>query len=194
MLGNWRHVCVDMQRMFAEDTPWKVSWMQEVAPEITEVCSRFRERTIFTRFCPPRTSSDATGMWRAYYEKWWMMTREHLPVELLDIVPALARYVPPAKVFDKGTYSPWIDGRLHTILASEAVSTIVISGGETDVCVLGTALGGVDLGYRIIVLSDAVCSAANDTHDASLSILGGRFSAQIEVMTTAAFLRSDPPT
>ena len=122
-----------------------------------------------------------------------MMTGEHLSVELLDIVPALSRYSPPARVFDKVTYSPWVDGRLHNILASEAVSTIVISGGETDVCVLGTALGGVDLGYRIVILSDAVCSAANDAHDASLNILGGRFSAQIEVMTTAAFLRSDPP-
>jgi hypothetical protein len=31
-LGNWRHICVDMQRMFAEDTPWHVPWMKEVSP------------------------------------------------------------------------------------------------------------------------------------------------------------------
>ncbi|MFC3075485.1 cysteine hydrolase family protein [Shinella pollutisoli] len=193
MIGNWRHICVDMQRMFAEDTPWKVSWMDLVSPQVVDVAARFSRRTIFTRFCPPARPADAPGMWRAYYEKWWMMTQEHLPAELLGLVPELAPYCPPALVFDKRTYSPWMDGRLHAWLSREAVETLVITGGETDVCVLGTALGGIDLGYRVVVLKDAVCSGTDETHDASLKLLGSRFSAQVELMTTEEFLASDPP-
>ncbi|MVA38047.1 isochorismatase family protein [Agrobacterium vitis] len=188
MIGNWRHICVDMQRMFAEDTPWNVPWMDVISPQVIEVASRHRERTVFSRFLPPKQPADAPGMWRFYYEKWWMMTRQHLPSEMLELVPKLAAYTPPAIVFDKRTYSPWVDGRLHAFLSGQSVDTLVITGGETDVCVLVTALGGIDLGYRVIVLDDAVCSAVDKTHDASLTLLGQRFSAQMETLSTEEFL------
>jgi nicotinamidase-related amidase len=187
-VGNWRHICVDMQRMFAEDTPWHVPWMKEVSPQITEVTSAHADHTIFTRFITPISSADAVGQWQPYYEKWSVMTREHLPQEMLEVVPELARFRPPARVFDKTTYSPWIGGGLDLMLRRDAVDTLVITGGETDVCVLATALGGIDLGYRVIVLTDAVCSGADETHDASLTLLGDRFSVQLTLVTTEQFL------
>lgn len=178
--------------MFAEDTPWQVPWMAEVSPQVIEVTARFSQRTIFTRFCPPAHAADAPGMWRAYYQKWWMMTQEHLPEEMLGLMPELAKYCPPAVVFDKQTYSPWVNGRLNAFLKAQDVDTLALTGGETDVCVLATALGGIDLGYRVLVLSDAVCSGADATHDASLKLLGDRFSTQMELISTEAFLSADP--
>jgi nicotinamidase-related amidase len=127
-------------------------------------------------------------MWKPYYEKWWMMTREHQSPEMLDLVPELARLCPPAITFDKVTYSPWVDGRLHQMLRSQHVDSIVVTGGETDVCVLATVLGGIDLGYRVIVLKDAVCSGADETHDASLTLLGDRFAVQLDLVDTETFL------
>ncbi|RWY75152.1 cysteine hydrolase [Rhizobium sp. WSM1325] len=188
-VGEWRHLCVDMQRMFAEDTPWHVAWMARISPQIEELAGRHPSRTIFTRFLPPERADDMPGKWRDYYQKWWMMTGEHLPRGFIDLAPSLASLVPPARHFDKRTYSPWIDGRLHPILQSERVDTLVITGGETDVCVLATTLGAIDLGYRVIVLNDAVCSGADDTHDASLELLQDRFSVQLELMDTEEFLR-----
>jgi nicotinamidase-related amidase len=189
-LGNWRHICVDMQRMFAEDTPWHVPWMKEVSPQVIEVASTHTDRTIFTRFITPRSPAEAVGQWRPYCEKWSVMTREHLPKEMLDIVPTLARFCPPALMFDKTTYSPWIEGGLDSMLKRDGVETLVITGAETDVCVLAMALGGIDLGYRAVVLSDAVCSGADETHDASLTLLGDRFSVQLNLVTTHEFLSS----
>jgi nicotinamidase-related amidase len=55
--------------------------------------------------------------------------------------------------------------------------------------VLATTLGAIDLGYRVIVLNDAVCSGADDTHDASLELLHDRFSVQLELMDTEEFFR-----
>jgi nicotinamidase-related amidase len=105
------------------------------------------------------------------------------------LVPSLkAALVPPARIFDKMTYSPWTTGELHGVLAGEGVETLTISGGETDVCVLAAALGAIDLGYRVILLKDAVCSGADDTHDASLELLGDRFSVQLEISSTQDFL------
>ncbi|WP_345483443.1 cysteine hydrolase [Shinella granuli] len=179
-----------MQRMFAEDTPWKVSWMERISPQVLEVAGRHTERTIFSRFLPPTRPADAAGMWRVYYEKWWMMTAEHLPAEMYGLLPELAAFTPPAIVFDKRTYSPWIDGRLNAYLKGLEVDTLVITGGETDVCVLATALGAIDLGYRAIILTDAVCSGTDETYDASLKLLERRFTTQMDAMPTEAFLSS----
>jgi nicotinamidase-related amidase len=48
--------------------------------------------------------------------------------------------------YDKGCYSPWGDGRLHVLLSDLRADTLIITGGETDVRVIGTALGALDLG------------------------------------------------
>jgi nicotinamidase-related amidase len=165
--------------MFCEDTPWHVSWMREVLPRIDELARRYPEKTIFTRFVTPSRPEEMKGMWRAYCEKWWMMTRNHLNPILIDLVPSLKALVPPARIYDKMTYSPWITGELHDVLSSEGIETLVLSGGETDVCVLAAALGAVDLGYRVILLTDAVCSGADETHDASLDLLGDRFRSRL---------------
>jgi hypothetical protein len=70
--------------------------------------------------CPPPNRAAARGTWRAYYEKWWMMTGEHLHSELVDLLPELRSLVPPARVFDKSAYSPWVDGRLDGQLQASA--------------------------------------------------------------------------
>ncbi|WP_276122537.1 cysteine hydrolase family protein [Pararhizobium qamdonense] len=184
----WIHLCIDMQRMFAEDTPWHVPWMKEVSPQVQEIARRHPQQTVFTRFVPPKRAEDMLGMWRSYYEKWDTMTLDRLEPDMVDLVPSLKALVPPARIFDKMTYSPWTTGELHRVLAGEKVETIAISGGETDVCVLAAALGAIDLGYRVILLKDAVCSGADDTHDASLELLGDRFSVQLEISSTEGFL------
>ncbi|WP_026187252.1 cysteine hydrolase family protein [Ensifer sp. BR816] len=185
---KWIHLCVDMQRMFTEATPWHVAWMPKVFDQIVEVAARFPDRTVFTRFVPPSAPEELPGMWRAYYEKWPMMTTTRLEPALVDLVPDLKRLVPPARVFDKTTYSPWTNGRLHGALAREDVGTLVLTGGETDICVLAATLGAIDLGYKVILLKDAVCSTTDQTHDASLELLCNRFSVQVRVTNTEEWL------
>jgi nicotinamidase-related amidase len=164
--------------------------MDAILPQLEDVTGRFPEKTIFTRFIPPMHAGDMRGAWQSDYEKWRMLTREHLPQELVNLVPSLARFVAPAKVFDKRTYSPWTEGGLHDSLVAEEVGSLAITGGETDVCVLAAVVGAIELGYRMVVLSDAVCSGADATHDATLNLLGNRFSVQLELLTTTEFLRT----
>ncbi|MFN7103532.1 MAG: cysteine hydrolase family protein [Pseudorhizobium sp.] len=178
-----RHLCVDMQRMFAEETPWNVPWMQKVREAVAVLSDAHAPETIFTRFIPPQAASEARGTWQRYYQKWPMMTRQSLGDAMVDILPELRAMVPPALVFDKPVYSPWLDGRLHRFLQQQEVSTLVISGGETDVCVMAALMGAVDLGYSTILLKDAICSTSDQTHDASLKVFGTRFSTQIHIST-----------
>ena len=47
-----------------------------------------------------------------------------------------------------------------------------------------TVLGSVDLGYRIVLATDGVCSSSDEGYDAFMTLCYQRFSEQIE-MTTA---------
>jgi nicotinamidase-related amidase len=182
------HLSVDMQRMFAEDTPWHTPWMQRVLPAVQRLAEAHPAETVFTRFVPARRPGEGKGQWRRYYERWENMTLERLPPGLVDLVEPLARLVPPATIFDKPVYSAWWDGRLHRWLQQRGVDTLVVTGAETDVCVLATVLGAVDLGYRVVVPTDAVCSSSDRTHDALMALYEERFSAQIETSSAEDIL------
>jgi nicotinamidase-related amidase len=67
-------------------------------------------------------------------------------------------------------YSPWTEGRLDAMLDGSEVDTLVVTGGETDICVLATVLGAVDRGFRVVLVSDAICSSADQTHDALMEL------------------------
>jgi nicotinamidase-related amidase len=101
-------------------------------------------------------------------------------------MPELARFVPPAQTIDKPVYSPWWEPELHRRLQARECDTLVVSGGETDMCVLAAVLGAVDLGYRTILVRDAVCSSSDESHEAMLGLFGNRYSQHVEVGCTEA--------
>jgi nicotinamidase-related amidase len=47
-------------------------------------------------------------------------------------------------------------------LRQREADALIVSGSETDICVLATVLDAVDLGYRVIVVRDAVCSSSDE--------------------------------
>jgi len=183
-----RHLCIDMQVLFSNAGPWPTPWMERVLPKAAELTAFAPERTIFTRFITPRAPESMPGMWQAYYRKWRQVTRAELPDEMLGLMPMLRRFVPPARIFDKRVYSAFADGRLVEVLRAAGTDTIVVSGSETDVCVLASVLGAVDHGYRVILARDAVCSSSDEAHDALLGLYRKRFDIQIELSESAEIL------
>jgi nicotinamidase-related amidase len=176
--------------MFSENTDWRTAWMPRVVPKVIRLVEVVPSRTVFTRFIPPETSEGMPGSWQRYYRRWHNMTRAELDPALLELVPELDRFVPPARLFDKAVYSPWADGRLQQMLSSLHVDTLVISGAETEICVLATVLGAVDLGYRLIIATDAICSSADPTHDAMMEIYHSRYGMQVETAESAQLLEA----
>jgi nicotinamidase-related amidase len=181
---NWMHLCVDMQRMFNEPTEWRTPWMSRVLPNVLSIVELEPSRSLFTRFIPLRSADEGQGTWRRYYQRWHSMTLEELDVALVELVPELVCYIPPALVLDKSVMSPW-HGDLHARLRARSVDTLIVTGAETEVCVLAAVMGGIDLGYRMIVVTDAICSSADETHDAMMRIYQSRFGMQVETISTS---------
>lgn len=182
------HLCIDMQNIYAPGAPWATPWMARVVPVVLALAGRFPERTVFTRFMTPDKPEDMPGMWRRYYEKWRNLTRQHVEPSLLELLPELQRLVPPATVIDKNRYSAFAAPNLLLHLRERRVDSLVITGSETDVCVLASVLGAVDYGFRVVVVTDAICSSSDEGHDALLTVYRGRYSEQIETAEAEAVL------
>jgi nicotinamidase-related amidase len=182
------HLCIDMQNLFTPGAPWATPWMERVMPFIVALVEHAPAHTIFTRFIPPKNKEAARGVWKAYYEKWECVTRERLEPHMINLVPALECHAPPAAVIDRQTYCAFGNGQLHAFLDLHRVDTLIISGGETDVCVLATVLAAVDHGYRVILAEDALCSSSDQSHDALMDLYTQRFDIQIEVASTLDIL------
>jgi nicotinamidase-related amidase len=182
------HLCIDMQKLFAPDGPWATPWMGKVLPKIIPLIERSPERTIFTRFIPPKQPEDMPGRWQDYYNKWRKVTGEHLHPSWLELVLPLQIYVPPAGIFDRLHYSAFMGGYLHSYLTDKNINTLIISGAETDVCVLCSVLSAVDLGYRVVIAEDGICSSSDESHDALLKLYNYRFDIQIELASTLEIL------
>jgi nicotinamidase-related amidase len=64
------------------------------------------------------------------------------------------------------------DSELDEVLRSAGVDAIVFLGVATNASVEGTARAASDLGYRVLVVSDACSAATPEAHTASLASLG----------------------
>ena len=98
-------------------------------------------------------------------------------------------------VIKKHRYNSFFATDLEMVLRGLGVDTVVLTGMTTECCVLGTARGALERGFRSVVLSDATAScdypdlglgpmSAADMHVAALRIMSLTSSA---VTTTDEF-------
>lgn len=177
------HLCVDMQNIFAPGGLWETPWIERVLPTIVEIVARHQPRTIFTRFITPQNPEDRPGQWQRYFRHWHQATCDRLPPTALELMPPLARYVPPLRIVDKPACSAFSNAALASLLVELGIGMVVISGAETGVCVLSTVLSAVDLGFRVVIVEDALCSSSDIGHDALMTMYRTRFHGQVDSVT-----------
>jgi nicotinamidase-related amidase len=173
------HLCVDVQNLFALGTPSHTPWMARVLPVITRIAQEHPRKTVFTRFIPSEQPDQMPGTWQRYYEHWRDLTLERMDPQLLELVPPLATLTPPARN------------------SREAVLLTRSQNHDCRICCVdagpmphhpGAVLDFVDLGYRVVLVTDSLCSSSDATHDALLILYRDRFSQQIETITGGALL------
>jgi nicotinamidase-related amidase len=166
-------IVIDMQRYFLR--PGAAAFLDppaELVSNVLALCARFRtlgRPVIFTRHANRRDAAPKQ------INRWW---DNDLPFEgdadtALDdrIVPA-----PGETVLIKETYSAFEETELDAFLGRHAVTTAVICGVMTNVCVDTTARHAFLKGYQPVVVSDACAGKDRRFHDASLLCLGYAFA------------------
>ncbi|HEY1259517.1 MAG TPA: isochorismatase family cysteine hydrolase [Stellaceae bacterium] len=92
-----------------------------------------------------------------------------------ELIPQENEYLIVKKGFGGFAHTP-----LDTILRNMGVTTCVVCGVTTCVCVSNTVRGGVEYNYRMVLAKDAVAEIDRDAHEAELKTMTRLFA---DVMT-----------
>lgn len=179
-------IVVDMQAAFSrQDSRWRVESYGAVQTAVTELLPSFRDRVLYTRFVPPALAS---GSWRPYYERWEEFSRDEAPLpdgsgeSLWDLDLGDAE---PRHMLDAPTFSKWLPDQFPSGLRD--AENVYLCGVALECCVLGTALGAVDAGVSVHLLTDAVGAGSESMRRATLEILRAR-SPQLTLISNAELL------
>ena len=179
------HVVVDMQRLFAEETGWRVPDLAALLPPIGKLIAHRPARALYARFITPASIDEAKGAWQSYYRQWPQVIRDRLPEGIFDLVTPLVPHAAPRQQFDKMGFSAFSGPSFARMLEELGATSLVLSGVETDVCVLSTALEAIERGFRVVIASDAVASSSPAGHRATLDHVLPRFEHMLDLAPSA---------
>jgi nicotinamidase-related amidase len=77
---------------------------------------------------------------------------------------------------------------LDGALRARGITTLVVTGTMTDICVLATVVGGFNREYRMVVVEDGVATLWPGIQDAALDILGRAYARVMSAKDVAAQL------
>jgi ureidoacrylate peracid hydrolase len=186
--GRTALLVVDMQRAFLEPgEAMEVPPARDVVPRIGELIAIFRDKglpVVFTRFTYSVEAPLLVGE----------LHPEHRPATLGTQVGAgrpsssclegqdNVRIVPDLEpradelVIDKRYYDGFNGTVLDGALRARGITTLVVTGTMTDICVLATVVGGFNREYRMVVVEDGVATLWPGIQDATLDILGRAYA------------------
>lgn len=186
------HIVVDMQRLFVEHPDWSVPELPTIVPPILRLIDAHPRETLFTRFITPREPEEADGQWRLYYRHWRSVTLARMDPALLNLIAPLAEQARPEAILDKNSHGGFESPAFAEAIARYQASAMVLTGVETDVCVLALAFALTDRGYRVIIVEDAVTSSSPAGHRAALEAIYPRLDQQIQIATVDEVLAAWP--
>jgi nicotinamidase-related amidase len=181
--GRTALLVVDMQRAFvAAGQAMEVPPARDVVPRLQELITIFREMglpVVFTEFTYSPAAPLLVGE----------LHPEHRPAEpgaptgvglpsssCLEGDPSarvVAELAPRADelVVRKHYYDAFNGTVLDGALRALGVTTLVVTGTMTDICVLATVIGGFNREYRVLVVEDGVATLWPEIQRATLDII-----------------------
>jgi nicotinamidase-related amidase len=194
--GRTALVVVDMQRGFLDaGEAMEVPPAREIVPVIQSLLSVFRAKrlpVVFTEFVYSESVPVLIGS----------LHPEHRPAApgaprgfglpsssclegtpSAETVPALAPR-PGEIVVHKRGYDAFAGTSLDTALRARNVTSLVVTGTMTDICVLATVTAALHREYRVTVVADGVATLWPEIQRAALDIIGrayGRLATGQEV-------------
>lgn len=147
---------------------------QVVLPALVTLISAFRAaglRVVYTRNgAMTSTGQEMSGRLRALNNP-PKIYRGTAGYEIVDEL----RPAPDELVIDKLTSGAFTSTNLDHALRNYGVENIVVTGVFTDMCVLGSARVGAELGYNTLICDDACAALTRRAHDEALLNHARRF-------------------
>jgi ureidoacrylate peracid hydrolase len=193
--GRTALVVVDMQRGFVDPgQAMEVPAARETVPAIQSLVEAFRAARLPVVFTAFVYSPDVPLLVGALHP-------EHAPAPAggprgfgrpssccldgdpsVEIVEAL-RPRPGEPVVRKRWYDAFAGSELDGALRARDVTSLVVTGTMTDICVLATVIGAFNREYRVTVVEDAVSTLWPEIQRATLDIIGRAYGRVVSSKT-----------
>ncbi len=137
----------------------------DIQPSFVKKESKQESNPLLQRMC-----------WSIKVAKWLsvplVVTAEDIP-NSGNVATEVAELLPPGtEVFNKMTFGLAAQADILDAVKRTKRKTAILIGYETDVCITHSALGLIDLGYRVAVVTDATGSPG-DAHQTGLERIRG---------------------
>ena len=202
--GRTALLVVDMQRGFVDvGEAMEVPPAREAVPVIRTLVEAFRARAlpvVFTEFTyspsvpllvgevHPEHRPAAAGAPRGFGLPSSSCLEGDPSARTIEALAPL----PHELVIRKRWYDGFAGTELDGALRAQSITSLVITGTMTDICVLSTVVGAFNHEYRISVVEDGVATLWPDIQRATLDIVGrafGRVVSSKEVLDTISAFR-----
>ncbi|HEV7276826.1 MAG TPA: isochorismatase family cysteine hydrolase [Devosiaceae bacterium] len=192
-------VVVDMQNDFVRvGAPLEVPDARLTIDPINRLIGAFRDRghpIVFTRFLSreeenllwlwsPQCRPDTRCCWKGFRRSYGDAAGE------LDCAGIVEELAPQAQdlVVDKHGYGAFHGTDLESNLQALGVTSLVVTGTVTQICVEETAREAFHHGYRTTMVSDGVSSFAPDLHAATLKNFAMKYGWVADAATVRTWL------
>ena len=191
--GKTALVVVDMQRGFLDPgEAMEVPAARDIVPQIRSLLDLFRARRLpilFTEFTYSERAPLLVGELHPEHRKaapgaprgFGLPSSSCLEGEANVRVTAELTPRPDELVVTKFHYDGFNGTPLDAALRARGVTHLVLTGTMTDICVLATAVGGMNREYRMTVVEDATATLSPEIQRASLDIIRRAYA---RVLTT----------
>ncbi len=152
-------IVVDMQNDFMPYGVLPVKGADEIIPTINKYIDIFSKKNLpifFTRDWHPENHisfKDHGGIWPSHCAQHTEGAKFHPDLKIpLDNKFIISKGTLP----DFDAYSGFQNTVLDSLLKERGIKRIFVCGVATDFCVKNTSIGGVNLGYQVFLLKDAI--------------------------------------
>lgn len=179
-------IIVDMQNDFVRvGAPLEVPSARETIAAQKQLIGAFRKRHLpvfFTKFLSrphyyllwnwsPQCEPPTKCCWKGHQRYYKDIGAQRECTEIIDELKPEAEDI----IIEKYGYGAFHDTSLEKILHSSGISSLVITGTVTQICVEETAREAFHHGFRATIAEDGVSSFANDLHAATLKNFAMKF-------------------
>lgn len=172
---------IDMQNVYLPGQPWACETADRTRSQILKLLENHpKDRTIFTRYI---AAEHPVGTWKTYNELNRKINEDFWMNELMDGIREAAADYP---VYDKSTYSSFQVDAIRQ--AAKKADRIILTGVVSECCVLSTFFEGIDLGCKMIWITDAISGLNPVLEEETMHILQGLSPLHVEFLSTEEYL------
>ena len=174
-------VAVDVQRLYRDFAPWALPAVDAVARATVRLADALGCPLVCTRTVFPSSHGVEGGPWQHYEARWHeLASRASAEPALLAPLPELADRC--REVFDKHTYSAFEDAAFERAVLGFRPEPLLVTGVETDICVLATVFGAIDRNLPVWLVTDAVAGPDPQAERGTLATLA-RMPEQVRLLS-----------